>query len=419
MVKKKYLYGGKQLTLKQLNQEFNIIDNNINKYYKDVRQNGGGFLSRFRGKKGNSHEKVNTIITSTDAKQLIDDFKDKKAKIVELTAKSTLSFEEKKTLDVYEKEINEFEELLENIKKANIHGYKHHDNWYEYKDNYNNLWRFAGVGIAMTFIFGGISLGTAPTAITALGLVISWMFSKYSTHDEMQKMLIIVLCNTLHMRRNISKIRRIYQKKTMENKDIDIDKFLEKDVSPLFKTITKQIDEFIEALFKLAGDGSAEHFILFLEYEKITSTNNINLENIDIDKMISKKKQSFYKVKQFLKYLNKVFTIDDKYRIMIREANQCLNIFTLLISDVLIYAINSNAVGKHIELENTAVEEAIEQFPDANNKTDDELSPKEIDLRINEDKNENENERKKAGTSSNKLSKSKSRSSRSKNNFLN
>jgi hypothetical protein len=34
-----------------------------------------------------------------------------------------------------------------------------------------------------------------------------------------------------------------------------------------------------------------------------------------------------------------------KYRIIIREGNICLSIFTLLISDILIYAINSNAIG--------------------------------------------------------------------------
>ena len=144
---------------------------------------------------------------------------------------------------------------------------------YEYKDHYNNLWRFTGVGIAMTFICGGISLGTLPTAITALGLILSWFYAKYSTYDEMQKVLIILLYNSLHMQRNINKFIEIFKqrnpKKAQENDDEynnRIDTFLFNEVSPLFSSLIKQIDTFVESLFELAGKGSAEQFILFLEY---------------------------------------------------------------------------------------------------------------------------------------------------------
>ena len=45
--------------------------------------------------------------------------------------------------------------------------------------------------------------------------------------------------------------------------------FLLNEVSPLFSSLIKQIDTFIESLFELAGKGSAEQFILYLEFQKI------------------------------------------------------------------------------------------------------------------------------------------------------
>ena len=188
--------------------------------------------------------------------------------------------------------------MLEKLKEGNIQAYKHHDKMYEYKDHYNNLWRFAGVGIAMTFICSGISLGTLPTAITALGLILSWFYAKYSTYDEMQKVLIILLSNTLHMQRNINKFIEIFKQKNPKKAEEDddkynkrIDMFLLNEVSPLFSSLIKQIDTFIELLFEHAGKGSAEQFILFLQFEQIEFGEEKfkeMIEKMDINNMTSK-----------------------------------------------------------------------------------------------------------------------------------
>jgi hypothetical protein len=362
---KKYIYGGKPLTLKQLNNEFNNMDKDIINYYKEIRNKneGGGFLSRMglkRGKNSDLNEKKYIIKTLPELKEMIDDLRTKQRLIDHRSMHGTAK-QHSVDIDDYNKKILAYQHVLEQIKNSNIKAFKYHDKMYEYRDQYNNIWRFSGIVIASLSISGSVSFGTAPIAITILALAISWFYSKYSTYNEMQKMLIIVLCNTLHMKRNIKKLIDIYKVKQNIDDNTKIDIFLEKEISPLFRTLVKQIEDFVEALFNLAGDGAAEQFILYLEYYKITEHDS-DFENINIDELISKQNKKFYKAKQFIKFLKNAFTINDKYRIMLREANICLSMFTLLISDVLIYAINENDNGKHVELSNTHINEVAEIF---------------------------------------------------------
>jgi len=233
----------------------------------------------------------------------------------------------------------------------------------------------------MAVVFSGvITSGATIAAISTLGLVISWFYSKYALYDEMQKVLIILLYNTLHMKRNVIKIKSIIESrnpKKLSETDEEyikrIDDYILKEISPFFTSFTKQIESFLRCLFNFAGPVAAQEFILFIYYEELIHDKK-TLHDINITDILDKPKhKSLFKtkIKKFFKNMKDMFVVEEKYRIMIREGNICLSIFTLLISDILIYAINSNAIGTNqitLDIIDKEEKSISNKFPDSDGK---------------------------------------------------
>jgi hypothetical protein len=338
---KKYLYEGKYLSLKQLKTTFKKKELEIiNKYYT---YNGGGF---FYNNKPKSIKNEKKIISLEDAKKFIESIKTPQ-------------------------DLDDFKNVIDNIKKGNVTAYNKHDNFYIYKDHYDNIWKFTGVGIAMGAILSGVSAGTIIPALTVLGLTISWFCSKYYLNDEMQKVLIILLFNSVHMKKNINKIKEIIinknqHKKIIDETDEEFNNKLLNEVSSLFDPIEKQINSFVLYLFNCAEPTAFIEFLLFLEYSKIKE--NITFDKINVSTIINTPTENYnQKIKRHFNKFKNMFVVQEKYRIMIRESNICLSMFSLLMSDVLIYSMNSNLIGYKIILETTDKKDIDETFPETTN----------------------------------------------------
>jgi len=221
----------------------------------------------------------------------------------------------------------------------------------------------------------GVSAGTIIPALTVLGLTISWFCSKYYLNDEMQKVLIILLFNSVHMKKNINKIKEIIinknqHKKIIDETDEDFNKRLLNKVSSLFDPIEKQINSFVLHLFNCTEPTAFIEFLLFLEFSKIK-------EEITFDKInVSTPTENYnQKIKRHFNKFKNMFVVQEKYRIMIRESNICLSLFSLLMSDVLIYSMNSNLIGNKIILETTDKDIIDETFPETTDVNGDTKDP--------------------------------------------
>jgi len=365
-----------------MSKKNNELINNFRISEKELQNNyelykGGGLLFKSK-KKSDPNTTIYTIKTSDDLLQFLGE-NNKINSIKKLSNKSSL---EKKTIEDHK---TNFKNLIDRIRLQKIVGYKINDNLYEYKDHYNNIWRFSSVGLAMAVVFSGVlTSGATIPAISTLGLVISWFYSKYALYDEMQKVLIILLYNTLHMKRNVIKIKSIIESRNPKNpSETDeeyikrIDDYILKEISPFFTSFKKQVESFLHCLFNFAGPVAAQEFILFIHFEQLT-TDKKTLHDINITDILDKPKhKSLFKtkIKKFFKNMKDMFVVEEKYRIMIREGNICLSIFTLLISDILIYAINSNAIGTNqitLDIIDKEEKSISNKFPDSDGKDESE-----------------------------------------------
>jgi len=116
---KKYLYKGEYLSLKQLKTTFKNKELEIKKKYYTY--NGDGIFYNNKPKSIKNEKKITNL---EDAKRFIESFKTTQ-------------------------DLKDFQNIINDIKKGNVTAYNKHDNLYIYKDHYDNIWKFTGVGIAM------------------------------------------------------------------------------------------------------------------------------------------------------------------------------------------------------------------------------------------------------------------------------
>jgi hypothetical protein len=298
-------------------------------------------------------------------------------KILENGIEEAFIFLEKyKNIDTLnEEEKKKVEAIVLMFKQHGIHNYNTYDNKLINIEKAENITKYSsafitivGIGLLGTTIIGNVttfgSLIAIASVFTLLGL---WLMSKISLEKELKSSLIILIGNLLHMIENITKIREIIKKNIVKNDDENpekynerVDNFISDNVSSKYKVMKYQIQKILESYLDSITD--SKYIIMFL----ITIKNaNINVAMLNNDE--SYKKNILFDEKMFTQYIKNIekeksstyskirntttksltnianfFTQSTRLRILNRESNITIQMFSLLMSDVLIYTLQNN-----------------------------------------------------------------------------
>lgn len=246
------------------------------------------------------------------------------------------------------------------------------------------------VGNVATFgsLIGVISV------FTLLGL---WIMSKFSLEQELKDSLVILIHNLLHMQENITKIREIVKKnnpiKTGESNEVynkRVDNFLN-NVSPKFAAMKNQIEKLLSLYLNNVTDKTyIIKFLITIQNTNLSIQNRNNDETYKNNKLLEDKEflrtfinecnktdaTLFSKAKKSIvngmTSVKNFFTQSTRIRLLNRESNIATQMFSLLMSDVLIYILtnSSNIMNinkledseKDTELQSTTPEDVIDIF---------------------------------------------------------
>ena len=266
-------------------------------------------------------------------------------------------------------------DIVSMFKLHGIYNYNTYDNKQINIEKTENITKFSsafitivGIGLLGTTIIGNVTTFGSLIAITSVFTLLGlWLISKISLEKELKSSLIILIGNLLHMIENITKIREIIKKKIVKNdneKQEDynerVDNFISDNVSSKYKVMKYQIQKILESYLDSITD--KKYIIMFL----ITIKNaNINVTMLNNDE--SYKKNILFDEKMFTQYIQNIeneksstylkikkkttnsltnianfFTQSSRLRILNRESNITNQMFSLLMSDVLIYTLQNN-----------------------------------------------------------------------------
>ena len=266
-------------------------------------------------------------------------------------------------------------DIVSMFKQHGIYNYNTYDNKQINIEKTENITKFSsafitivGIGLLGTTIIGNVTTFGSLIAITSVFTLLGlWLISKISLEKELKSSLIILIGNLLHMIENITKIREIIKKKIVKNdnerqEDYNerVDNFISDNVSSKYKVMKYQIQKILESYLDSITD--KKYIIMFL----ITIKNaNINVTMLNNDE--SYKKNILFDEKMFTQYIQNIeneksstyskikkkttnsltnianfFTQSSRLRILNRESNITNQMFSLLMSDVLIYTLQNN-----------------------------------------------------------------------------
>ena len=266
-------------------------------------------------------------------------------------------------------------DIVSMFKLHGIYNYNTYDNKQINIEKTENITKFSsafitivGIGLLGTTIIGNVTTFGSLIAITSVFTLLGlWLISKISLEKELKSSLIILIGNLLHMIENITKIREIIKKKIVKNdnerqEDYNerVDNFISDNVSSKYKVMKYQIQKILESYLDSITD--KKYIIMFL----ITIKNaNINVTMLNNDE--SYKKNILFDEKMFTQYIQNIeneksstyskikkkttnsltnianfFTQSSRLRILNRESNITNQMFSLLMSDVLIYTLQNN-----------------------------------------------------------------------------
>ena len=266
-------------------------------------------------------------------------------------------------------------DIVSMFKQHGIYNYNTYDNKQINIEKTENIAKFSsafitivGIGLLGTTIIGNVTTFGSLIAITSVFTLLGlWLISKISLEKELKSSLIILIGNLLHMIENITKIREIIKKKIVKNdnerqEDYNerVDNFISDNVSSKYKVMKYQIQKILESYLDSITD--KKYIIMFL----ITIKNaNINVAMLNNDE--SYKKNILFDEKMFTQYIQNIeneksstyskikkkttnsltnianfFTQSSRLRILNRESNITNQMFSLLMSDVLIYTLQNN-----------------------------------------------------------------------------
>ena len=266
-------------------------------------------------------------------------------------------------------------DIVSMFKQHGIYNYNTYDNKQINIEKTENITKFSsafitivGIGLLGTTIIGNVTTFGSLIAITSVFTLLGlWLISKISLEKELKSSLIILIGNLLHMIENITKIREIIKKKIVKNdnerqEDYNerVDNFISDNVSSKYKVMKYQIQKILESYLDSITD--KKYIIMFL----ITIKNaNINVTMLNNDE--SYKKNILFDEKMFTQYIQNIeneksstylkikkkttnsltnianfFTQSSRLRILNRESNITIQMFSLLMSDVLIYTLQNN-----------------------------------------------------------------------------
>ena len=266
-------------------------------------------------------------------------------------------------------------DIVSMFKQHGIYNYNTYDNKQINIEKTENITKFSsafitivGIGLLGTTIIGNVTTFGSLIAITSVFTLLGlWLISKISLEKELKSSLIILIGNLLHMIENITKIREIIKKKIVKNdnerqEDYNerVDNFISDNVSSKYKVMKYQIQKILESYLDSITD--KKYIIMFL----ITIKNaNINVTMLNNDE--NYKKNILFDEKMFTQYIQNIeneksstyskikkkttnsltnianfFTQSSRLRILNRESNITNQMFSLLMSDVLIYTLQNN-----------------------------------------------------------------------------
>ena len=266
-------------------------------------------------------------------------------------------------------------DIVSMFKLHGIYNYNTYDNKQINIEKTENITKFSsafitivGIGLLGTTIIGNVTTFGSLIAITSVFTLLGlWLISKINLEKELKSSLIILIGNLLHMIENITKIREIIKKKIVKNdnerqEDYNerVDNFISDNVSSKYKVMKYQIQKILESYLDSITD--KKYIIMFL----ITIKNaNINVTMLNNDE--SYKKNILFDEKIFTQYIQNIeneksstyskikkkttnsltnianfFTQSSRLRILNRESNITNQMFSLLMSDVLIYTLQNN-----------------------------------------------------------------------------
>jgi hypothetical protein len=320
--------------------------------------------------------KISNLFNIFVNKQKQEEAKIKKKKLECGIEEAFIFLEKYKNIDTLnEEEKKKVEAIVLMFKQHGIHNYNTYDNKLINIEKAENITKYSsafitivGIGLLGTTIIGNVttfgSLIAIASVFTLLGL---WLMSKISLEKELKSSLIILIGNLLHMIENITKIREIIKKNIVKNDDENpekynerVDNFISDNVSSKYKVMKYQIQKILESYLDSITD--SKYIIMFL----ITIKNaNINVAMLNNDE--SYKKNILFDEKMFTQYIQNIekekssayskfrntttksltnianfFTQSTRLRILNRESNITIQMFSLLMSDVLIYTLQNN-----------------------------------------------------------------------------
>ena len=320
--------------------------------------------------------KISNLFNIFVNKQKQEEAKIKKKKLECGIEEAFIFLEKYKSIDTLnEEEKKKVEAIVLMFKQHGIHNYNTYDNKLINIEKAENITKYSsafitivGIGLLGTTIIGNVttfgSLIAIASVFTLLGL---WLMSKISLEKELKSSLIILIGNLLHMIENITKIREIIKKNIVKNDDENLEKYNERvdnfisdNVSSKYKVMKYQIQKILESYLDSITD--KKYIIMFL----ITIKNaNINVAMLNNDE--SYKKNILFDKKMFTQYIQNIekenssafltirntttksltnianfFTQSTRLRILNRESNITIQMFSLLMSDVLIYTLQNN-----------------------------------------------------------------------------
>jgi hypothetical protein len=320
--------------------------------------------------------KISNLFNIFVNKQKQEEAKIKKKKLECGIEEAFIFLEKYKNIDTLnEEEKKKVEAIVLMFKQHGIHNYNTYDNKLINIEKAENITKYSsafitivGIGLLGTTIIGNVttfgSLIAIASVFTLLGL---WLMSKISLEKELKSSLIILIGNLLHMIENITKIREIIKKNIVKNDDENtenynerVDNFISDNVSSKYKVMKYQIQKILELYLDSITD--SKYIIMFL----ITIKNaNINVAMLNNDE--SYKKNILFDEKMFTQYIQNIekekssayskfrntttksltnianfFTQSTRLRILNRESNITIQMFSLLMSDVLIYTLQNN-----------------------------------------------------------------------------
>jgi hypothetical protein len=327
--------------------------------YEEHIDGGGFFFNNKEQSEMKENEKEKLLNEKNDIEKAFDFLKD-------YENFGTLSDKDKKRIN----------EIVVAFKGAGISSYNRFDDTQLRTEGSEHLTKFssafitiAGMGLLGTTVVGNVAtFGSLIGVISVFTLLGVWIISKFSLEKELKDSLVILINNLLHMQENITKIRKLVKnnspKKMEESNDAynkRVDNFLNK-VSPKFAVMKNQIEKLLSLYLNNVTDKTyIIKFLITIQSTNFSIQNHNNDETYKDNKLLEDKKflrtfidecnktdaSLFFKAKRSIvngmTSVKNFFTQSTRIRLLNRESNITTQMFSLLMSDVLIYTLTNSS----------------------------------------------------------------------------